>query len=474
MPFIPSARSQASWATFASNSAMPADNIINTMLSDWDNWAAASEPGSSERRDLAVLRVRECSRYRRDELDLSNLGLRSLPDSLPSHVEVLHLNNNLLTHLPEQLPSSLLELHAQHNRLTHLPLRLPASLQILHIDDTPSIATSNALRDAVRLPGPAIPPRHSSVPSPHDILKAWYAAPADVAYISAWKKIVVTDPDATDFMVFLARLTSVISNRHADFSSHIRNWLISLLNEPELRKQTMIIAQTSSNSCNDKVSLALIQMQNCQLGYELNAGRYDQHLPDFIGKARDLFRQESLESIAREKIKELNRSTHRASNTADEVEVYLGYLVKLRENLRLMTPIREMSFFMLSELQQTDLNRAEESVKRRENTEFTTWLADWAPWQQTMRRIAPEQAAQTERAIQAELALQFESRVDERMQSMQLSSDSKAYSDARIAYAAILFKDIKTKHWEHATQAYFEKNKLAHLLKPMWLEASDA
>jgi Leucine-rich repeat (LRR) protein len=64
-----------------------------------------------------------------EELDLSSLGLETLPP-LPDTVALLLCGNNRLTELPD-LPSSLSELRCSDNQLTRLPAVLPSSLLIL-------------------------------------------------------------------------------------------------------------------------------------------------------------------------------------------------------------------------------------------------------------------------------------------------------------------------------------------------------
>jgi hypothetical protein len=63
-----------------------------------------------------------------DKLDLSNLGLTSLPE-LPDNLEILNCGYNKLTNL-QHLPDTLLELYCSMNKLTSLPT-LPKGLQKL-------------------------------------------------------------------------------------------------------------------------------------------------------------------------------------------------------------------------------------------------------------------------------------------------------------------------------------------------------
>jgi Leucine-rich repeat (LRR) protein len=99
--------------------------------------------------------------YSITELDLSNQGLRELPDDIHLYTKLitLYCSNNELTNLPK-LPSSLQKLYCSNNELTNLPrsqsdrlsarsaLELPSSLQKLYcsnneLTNLPELTTSS-------------------------------------------------------------------------------------------------------------------------------------------------------------------------------------------------------------------------------------------------------------------------------------------------------------------------------------------
>lgn len=81
----------------------------------WLEWETGALQGGGEYRDIALKRIRECLRNKNSTLDLDNLGLRSLPEKLPAHIERLILTNNQLSHLPVNFSSLLQEIYIGNN-----------------------------------------------------------------------------------------------------------------------------------------------------------------------------------------------------------------------------------------------------------------------------------------------------------------------------------------------------------------------
>jgi len=73
----------------------------------WQEWKNNAPYGGGEFRDIAVARLQESLNNKTHTLDLSNLGLSSLPDRLPPQITSLILNRNPLTQLPERWPDAL-------------------------------------------------------------------------------------------------------------------------------------------------------------------------------------------------------------------------------------------------------------------------------------------------------------------------------------------------------------------------------
>ncbi|MEB0178198.1 hypothetical protein QN368_19405 [Undibacterium sp. CCC3.4] len=99
-----------------------------------------SEPTESQQRkpeqiEQAYHRLIDSQTRRADLLDLSGLGLRSLPAYFPIHTTILRLNDNYLDAMPENLPPSLTHLYIESNLLSSLGFNFPASTTALFAAD---------------------------------------------------------------------------------------------------------------------------------------------------------------------------------------------------------------------------------------------------------------------------------------------------------------------------------------------------
>ncbi len=75
--------------------------------------------------------MKECLITRQSMLDLSNLGLTSLPENLPPHLIEFNCSRNMLTALPEVMPKGLRVLECMENFLILLPKVQPPKLMVL-------------------------------------------------------------------------------------------------------------------------------------------------------------------------------------------------------------------------------------------------------------------------------------------------------------------------------------------------------
>ncbi|CNC40027.1 leucine-rich repeat domain-containing protein [Yersinia pseudotuberculosis] len=99
----------------------------------WKKWEKTDFLGEGENRDMAVKAMKiHLKNKNATELNLNNLGLRSLPDILPP-CTTLNVSNNYLTELP-LLPANLTHLNLANNQLTKLSGHFPLPGNLTHLD----------------------------------------------------------------------------------------------------------------------------------------------------------------------------------------------------------------------------------------------------------------------------------------------------------------------------------------------------
>ncbi len=109
-------------------------------------------------------------------------------------------------------------------------------------------------------------------------------------------------------------------------------------------------------------------------------GCHDDRPGQVVDAARQMFRLEALSQIARRKVASLFG--------ADETEVYLAYVVALRDKLALTAVMPVMQYvFAVARVTVPDLDDALREVPERERSEFAQYLAvDYAPWRSLLQR----------------------------------------------------------------------------------------
>lgn len=131
------------------------------------------------------------------------------------------------------------------------------------------------------------------------------------------------------------------------------------------------MATDASSSCENRITLALNHMKNVQLGHHAEKGEFDKNHPGLVAVGREMFRLERLEQIASEKASTLH--------FIDEIEVYLAYQNKLKEHLALTSVTKEMRFFDVANVTESDLQSAKIQVQTAEDKYFMKWILQWTP-----------------------------------------------------------------------------------------------
>lgn len=231
-----------------------------------------------------------------------------------------------------------------------------------------------------------------------------------------------TEPNAGAFSTFLTRLGTTVNANNPAFRHSVSEWLRHLETHPQLRSDTFAVSQGASASCGDRIYHAFNDMRQLRLASDVAHGTYDQRLPELLNVARDMFRLGQLEIIARE---------HTASLAhvpgIDEIEVYLGFQVKLRESLALPLDTANMHYPTLANITSRDLERAFNRVIEAEEEGFADYLAnDWRPWQAVLQRLVPEQYEQAQAKLIDAMDEEFTKRLNERLKKDNLENDLDA------------------------------------------------
>jgi Leucine-rich repeat (LRR) protein len=326
-------------------------------------------------------------------LDAEECALETLPDSLPG-LERLHVPYNRIRQVPRNLPSTLRDLRLAHNPIEGLRqddldrlTRGEVSLEnnpILFRRLSSWTEGGPAPHIHFSMPGGGLPA--ASVSSTLAQAVAHWLGQDSVAAAN-WANIGQTleggsgDAYAAQaFRLFLDRLRATVSFKNADFRSGVREWLVEL-SRPErisLRESSMQLCIGATERCEDYVARVLNDLKAARLHDDIRLGRYDERVGEALDAMRQTFRRACLQDIAYRKIKSLQ--------AVDDVEVYLAYEVKLREQLGLSTVVPDMRFFNASSVDSEDLEAALKEAREAERTGFYKYLVLDDTWHALLKR----------------------------------------------------------------------------------------
>ncbi|ANN80006.1 hypothetical protein BAU07_25420 [Bordetella flabilis] len=325
-------------------------------------------------------------------VDAEGCALETLPENLPG-LERLHVPYNRIRRLPRNLPGTLRDLHLAHNRIESLPddldrlTRCEVSLENNPVlfRNLPSLAEGRpAPRIHFSMPGGWLPAASVSSTLAQAVAH-WLghdsAAAANWANIGGTLEGVSGDAHAAQaFRLFLDRLRATISFKNSDFRAGVREWLVelSLPERKSLRESSMQVCIGATERCEDYVARVLNDLKEVRLHDDIRLGRYDERVDEALDAMRQIFRRARLQDIAYRKIKSLQ--------AVDDVEVYLAYEVKLREQLGLSTVVPDMRFFNVSSVDSEDLKAALKEAREAERTGFYKYLVLDDTWHTLLER----------------------------------------------------------------------------------------
>ncbi|UGY12011.1 hypothetical protein HAP48_0000885 (plasmid) [Bradyrhizobium septentrionale] len=375
--------------------------------------------------------------------------LTSLP-ALPHTLWRLIVSGNQLTSLPDRLPAALCWLYAQDNRLTSVPENLltQPSLRLVNL-------MRNSLSERVQTnlgraqhaedyQGPSIIVDVAVAQGPARTLAKAVAdwLDGEPETVALWQGF-SEEEGAQEYAGFLEKLrTENVNAADEGFRQAVAKDLRRAANNPQLRARYFEVASDANQSCQDRRTLAWNGMQNARIIADIENRVYDNRLGDLIELGRVMFRLDALEGIAREKAHWLR--TKNSARRVDEIDVYLGYQVQLRERLGLEHIAPGMAYFNVSDLTAEDIDNAETLVRDKETAEFADYLAtDWQPWDTVVSRIAPEaHEAMSEQLIDA-MGDEFDDRLKKRLAALNLTGFGDAERELGVEVRKEIEREIR-------------------------------
>ncbi|CAB3799810.1 E3 ubiquitin-protein ligase ipaH3 [Pararobbsia alpina] len=288
----------------------------------------------------------------------------------------------------------------------------------------------------------------------------WYPESRRDEIVASWADIDI-EPGSSAFSIFLGRLRDSVNIHDEAFGSEVRKWLTTLSNSRSQRETTFDVALDASETCEDRAALAFVKMQIATISEEVQSGAYDHRMDELVSRARQVFRHTCLESIAAKKVPTLR--------FADEIEVHLAFQVKLNEVLQLGWAVRDMRFFDVSGVTESDLAKAMTEVQTQENEQFGAWLACWSPWGSMLKRHDCEKYNAVQNALYREEELYLEGEVNDMHREVGLENDM----DVRVGAGKAAMEAIERRLKIPLTMDFLANQGKTHLLDPVWNTSVD-
>ncbi|QZA59211.1 NEL-type E3 ubiquitin ligase domain-containing protein [Candidatus Rhabdochlamydia porcellionis] len=299
------------------------------------------------------------------ELDLNTNQLTTLPDTLGnlSQLTWLNLSTNQLIALPDTFGnlSRLKTLELSNNySLTKIPLKileLPESSVIAlrgnHNIDPVILEQLLTAIASFRYKGPKV--------ILHDTMKE---------FVAMMYQLIKKPPrefskleESEDLYLWLKRLFDIADFKKGgelqkELITQVINYLTEANDNQEFRATFDTIIHDAVRTCGDRMALSII---NLGVAHQLATVSFtNMHaLADLL---KGLWAINMLEAIAENKISVLRSEAEDPDQEVDEVEIYLGYLIKLKEDLNLPVNMQNMLFFDCSQLTPDDLEKAKAFV----------------------------------------------------------------------------------------------------------------
>ncbi|MEI8301231.1 MAG: NEL-type E3 ubiquitin ligase domain-containing protein [Chlamydiota bacterium] len=322
-------------------------------------------------------------------LNLTNNRLTVLPDSIAGLKALYMLNvaNNHLRELPRSMNGlkTLEKLILVNNHLTVLPNSMSGltALKTLNLINNPLSSLPNFLR-ALNLKVHDLPFSLNITCITEEICKL-----ANVSTSEALQQLYTnaTDSDRRKLRDWLCRLKDTASGKAKDvhfYKSIVHILELASANEA-FRTIFWHVLTDAATTCGDRVALSILDLDIARQLISLNLDKH-LHVADFL--KRGVWTYNLLKEHAINKSLELRA----ANRTFDEIEVHLGYFIKLKEPLKLPITIEEMLYFACSTLTALDLEIAKAHIlKELANQEsFIAFLIEQDTWKKNLKTKHPK------------------------------------------------------------------------------------
>jgi Leucine-rich repeat (LRR) protein len=411
-------------------------------------------------------------------LCVNSTGLTELPPNLPRHLRFLSADDLGLMAVPDDLPPNLVRLSLQDNDLTHLPpivteldgCEINLEGNPIFRDDLPPPAPGR--RGPVFYlsedPGGQNATAYSGTLSQATRLCLEDQFPEAALRWDAIGKGLENGPENAHatlaFRRFLDRLReSAVYKNSPELRASVRQLLVEL-SKPEreaLLKTVLQVCVGATAHCDDRVAWTLDEIRTLFLQEDILAGQYKGRPAAALDAMKQLWRLRQLRDIARREVESMKAA--RPGTVIDDVEVYLGYTVKLRRPLGLTTVVDDMQFFRTSGLTQEKLDAALLEVQGAERTEFYKDLVVDSTWREHIAKRYPQRYQDARNVLHQRADQPLQERISAELTRRQLDP---ADEELRVGISAKVWRDMEYEVLEPLTRDYLNDAGITLANKP--------
>lgn len=340
-------------------------------------------------------------------LNLCQSSLESLPESIGNYLPLEELDLSFcdqLQSLPESIGKlkNLKSLNLLGTReLTTLPnsiFNLPSTCEIRLIETSIPSAFIARIEERVQQPGYVGPQfivsaaeRREKEKTTEELLQNIYET-LKLPIPHKIKSLYENSIHDENLRSFLSRLSWTADGQNSGpkrnaLYNKVHQFLQLAIEDETFRGVFQTALFEATRSCGDRVTLFLVYLEVEKQLLEIDKNDLLK-LADFL--KRGGFAIQELTAIAENKIK------IKVNPKVDNIEVYLGYLMKLKESLNLPFSADDMRFFNSSYLTQQDLEDAKQFVSERLNNQdaVNEYLITNSTWLSALEAKYPKEFAE--------------------------------------------------------------------------------